>query len=54
MFPREYQNTVFYRSSEIADLPWYLSDEMSLLVFGVWLVVPLLVGYLQFDRLDLE
>lgn len=54
VFPPEYQNTVFYRSNEVADLPWYLSDEMSLLVFGGWLVVPLLVGYLQFDRSDLE
>ena len=54
VFPPEYQTKVFYRSSEMPDPPWYLGDEVSLLVFAVWLVVPLLVGYLQFNRSDLE
>ena len=54
VFPPEYQNSVFPRSSETPELPWYLSDEISLVVFAVWLAVPLLIGYVQFNRTDLE
>jgi ABC-2 type transport system permease protein len=36
------------------DLPFYLSDEFSLVVFAVWLVVPLVAGYWLFERADLE
>lgn len=36
------------------DLPVYLSDEFSLVVLAVWLVVPVVVGYRSFQRADLE
>ena len=35
-------------------LPLYLQDEFSLVVLAFWLVVPLLLGYLLFERADLE
>ncbi|WP_135366295.1 ABC transporter permease subunit [Halosimplex halophilum] len=35
-------------------LPVYLQDQFSLVVLAFWLVVPLLVGYLLFERADLE
>ena len=54
VFPPAYRNPVFPRGSEVSGLPWYLSDEMSLIVFAVWLAVPLLIGYVQFNRADLE
>lgn len=37
-----------------AALPIYLQDEVSLLILGFWLVVPLVVGYWLFERADLE
>jgi ABC-2 type transport system permease protein len=36
------------------ELPVYLTDEFSLVVIAVWLVVPLLVGYRTFNHADLE
>lgn len=36
------------------ELPVYLTDEFSLVILGFWLVVPLLVGFLAFDRAELE
>jgi ABC-2 type transport system permease protein len=36
------------------DLPVYLSDEVSLVILAVWLVVPLVAGYWLFERADLE
>ena len=54
VFPPEYQQTVFFRGRNGPHLPWYLSNEMSFLVFAVWLAVPLLIGYLKFDRTDLD
>ncbi|WP_265111561.1 ABC transporter permease [Halosolutus halophilus] len=36
------------------DLPFYLTDEFSLVILALWLVVPLLVGYWAFERADLE
>ncbi len=36
------------------ELPVYLTDEFSLLVIAVWLVVPLLIGYRAFNNADLE
>ncbi|MFD1586118.1 ABC transporter permease [Halorientalis brevis] len=56
VFPEAFQRQVFMRASEdtATDLPVYLSDEFALLVFAAWLVVPLVVGYLRFDRTDLE
>ena len=56
VFPEGFQRRVFRRTGEEAatDLPAYLSDEFALVVFAVWLVVPLFLGYLRFDRTDLE
>lgn len=54
VFPADYHNEVFFRGSDAPDLAWYLADEVSLAVFAVWLAVPLVLGYLQFDRTDLE
>lgn len=36
------------------DLPVYLTDEFSLVVMGFWLIVPLVIGYVRFQRADLE
>lgn len=41
-------------SSTTLDLPIYLTDEFSLLVLALWLVVPLVVGYRAFERAELE
>jgi len=56
VFPDDFQRQVFRRAGEEAarDLPLYLSDEFSLVVFAAWLAVPLVLGYLRFDRTDLE
>lgn len=55
VFPADFQRPVFRRSSEeIANIPLYLSDEFAVVVFALWLAVPLVVGYLRFDRTDLE
>jgi ABC-2 type transport system permease protein len=35
------------------DLPVYLTDEFALVVLAVWIVVPLAVGALRFERGDL-
>lgn len=35
------------------EVPWYFSDYVVLLLFLVWLVVPLLVGYYLFREADL-
>lgn len=53
VFPAEQHQPVFRRPQDV-DLPAYLGDEVSLAVFAAWLVVPLVVGYLRFDRADLE
>jgi ABC-2 type transport system permease protein len=37
-----------------AALPVYLQDEFSVVVLTFWLVVPLVLGYLLFERADLE
>lgn len=53
--PADYESQIFRRSAEEgAQLPVYLADEVSLVVFAVWLVVPLALGYLRFDRADLD
>jgi len=36
------------------DLPVYLTDEFSLVILAFWLVVPLVLGYVLFERADLE
>ena len=64
VLPDDMRRTVF-RSSlpEEADLavgehnaalPIYLRDEFSVVVLAFWLVVPLVLGYLLFERADLE
>jgi ABC-2 type transport system permease protein len=54
-FPEEMNQRVFQRAADAGgDLPIYLSEEVSLLVFGVWLVAPLAVGYLRFREADLQ
>lgn len=54
-FPDEMEQRVFQRAADASgDLPVYLSEEVSLLVFAVWLVVPLAVGYLRFRGADLQ
>lgn len=35
------------------DLPVYLTDEFALVVFAIWLVVPIVLGYLRFEGADL-
>jgi ABC-2 type transport system permease protein len=37
-----------------SELPAYLTDEFSVVVLALWLVVPLLVGYWRFEGADLE
>jgi ABC-2 type transport system permease protein len=32
----------------------YLSNEFSVVVFAAWLVIPLALGYLRFQRSDLK
>lgn len=55
VFPDYMASTVFRRGPDATgDLPVYLSDEFSLVVFAVWLVVPLTLGYLRFEGADLE
>lgn len=51
--PERMEQRVFRRIAEDATLPGYLGDEVSLLVFAVWLVGPLTVGYLRFAGADL-
>jgi ABC-2 type transport system permease protein len=51
--PNDAQRQVLRRTSETDTLPAYLGDEVSLVVFGVWLAVPLVLGYLRFQGADL-
>lgn len=54
VFPEELEQQVFQRAQEGGELPAYLAEEVSLLVFAVWLVVPLVLGYLRFKGADLQ
>ncbi|PSP93801.1 ABC-2 type transporter [Halobacteriales archaeon QS_4_62_28] len=54
VFPESAEQRVFRRASDAGELPVYLSEEVSLFVFAVWLVVPLVVGYVRFQGADLE
>lgn len=55
VFPASQRTEVFGRAPGAgSDLPVYLADEVSLLVFAVWIVVPLALGYLRFDRIDID
>ena len=55
VFPPAQQTLVFRRSAETGtDLPVYLSDEFSLVIFAAWLAIPLVIGYLEFERSDLQ
>ena len=51
--PSGVERDVLQRPAESYTLPGYLGDEMSLLVFAVWLAVPLAVGYWRFEGADL-
>lgn len=46
-----------FRAVDIADMqanvPVYLTDEFALVIFAVWLVVPIVLGYLRFRGTDL-
>lgn len=44
-----------YRDLPPADpsTPFYLEPEFMLVILGAWIVLPLLVGYLRFERADL-
>ena len=35
------------------EVPFYLDDWFALVVLGCWLVVPIVIGYLRFERADL-
>lgn len=50
--PSGFERTVL-QQPEGYTLPAYLGDEVSLLVFAVWLAVPLAVGYWRFEGADL-
>lgn len=52
--PEDLQRAVFPRPEEGAELPTYLSDEMGVVVLAAWVVIPLAVGYVRFQRSDLE
>ncbi|WP_324661605.1 ABC transporter permease subunit [Haloarcula sediminis] len=51
--PSEFERQVLQRAGEGDTLPAYLGDEVSLLVFAVWLAVPLALGYWRFEGADL-
>ncbi|MDS0281332.1 ABC transporter permease subunit [Haloarcula onubensis] len=53
VLPGTAQRQVLQRASEGDTLPAYLGDEVSLVVFAVWLAVPLAIGYWQFEGADL-
>ncbi|PSP66414.1 ABC-2 type transporter [Halobacteriales archaeon QH_8_67_27] len=55
VFVSSIPDEVSYGSAEANEaLPLYLQDEFSVVVLAVWLVGPLLIGYLLFRRADLE
>lgn len=55
VLPPDQRSEIFRRSASVdGDLPAYLGDEASLVVFAAWFAVPAVVGYLQFARADLH
>lgn len=55
VLPPDQQAEVFRRTGENAtELPAYLSDEFSLVVFGTWMGLALVLGYLRFERADID
>jgi ABC-2 type transport system permease protein len=36
-----------------SDAPWYLGEWVALVLFGLWVVVPLAIGYWRFEVTDL-
>lgn len=55
LFPPNMQQRVFNHSlASDGDLPAYLQNEVALVIFAVWLVVPLVLGYRRFERSDLQ
>lgn len=54
VMPAQFDQQIFRRSAQAGtDLPVYLTDEFSLVVFAAWLVVPLALGLWRFQRSDL-
>ncbi|NHN43035.1 ABC transporter permease subunit [Halorubellus sp. JP-L1] len=54
LLPPEQQASVFRRTADATGaLPWYLADEVALVVLAAWIVVPLALGYQRFSRADL-
>ncbi|MFB6082752.1 MAG: ABC transporter permease subunit [Halorientalis sp.] len=54
-YPASMDRQVFRLGEEARrSMPAYLSDEFSLVVFAAWLVVPLALGYVRFQRSDLQ
>ncbi|THE63239.1 ABC transporter [Salinadaptatus halalkaliphilus] len=51
VFPSE--GTAEMALPDPATLPWYVQPEIAMLVLGVWLVVPVVVGRRVFDRADI-
>ena len=47
------QSTADMALPEPAALPWYVQPEIAVVVLGVWLVVPVVVGLRAFDRADI-
>lgn len=47
------QGTAEMALPEPATLPWYVQPEIAVLVLGVWLVIPVVVGVRAFDRADI-
>jgi ABC-2 type transport system permease protein len=55
VYPTAMERNVFrFREEARESMPAYLSDEVSLVVFAAWLVIPLALGYLRFQRSDLQ
>jgi ABC-2 type transport system permease protein len=55
VYPTAMERNVFrFREEARESMPAYLSDEVSLVVFAAWLVIPLALGYLLFQRSDLQ
>ncbi|MFB6178569.1 MAG: ABC transporter permease subunit [Halorientalis sp.] len=55
VFPSSMDAHVFRQGTHgVVEHPFYLSNEFALVIFALWLVVPLTIGYLRFERSDLE
>jgi len=43
----------FEAAVEAVELPFYLTDEFSLVILAAWMVIPLAIGYWRFERADI-